>query len=76
MAKAVNKATETIKLKNEAFLNTKKIIEKQFQCNKLIIVPCHISLNLNEEVLISSVVDLVKSQRPKCSIKGQGPLYC
>ena len=35
-------------------LTLKNIIEKQFQCNKLIIVPCHISLNLNEEVLISS----------------------
>ena len=72
VAKAVNKETETIKLKNKAFLNTKNIIEKQFGCNKLIMVPCHISLNLNEEVLISSVVDLVKSQHKKCSIKGQG----
>ena len=35
-------------------LTLKEIIEKQFQCNKLKIVPCHISLNLNEEVLISS----------------------
>ena len=56
-------------------LTLKNIIEKQFWCNKLIIVPCHISLNSNEEVLISSVVDLVKGQRPECSIKGQGPLY-